>query len=64
MNEKEWLQEIKRKAMTFNQELREIDLEEHIDWLIEQAEKIKQLKQLGDPTLWGVYEIEKYRELI
>jgi uncharacterized coiled-coil protein SlyX len=26
--------------------------------------KIKQLKELGDPTLWGVYEIEKYRELI
>jgi uncharacterized protein YoxC len=26
--------------------------------------KIKQLKELGDSTLWGVYEIEKYRELI
>ena len=39
MSDKERLQEIKRKAITFNQELREIDLEEHIDWLIEQAEK-------------------------
>jgi hypothetical protein len=26
--------------------------------------KIGKLKQLGDPTLWGVYEIEEYRELI
>jgi protein involved in ribonucleotide reduction len=26
--------------------------------------KIKQLKELSDPTLWGVYEIEKYRELV
>jgi hypothetical protein len=45
MNEKERLQEIKRKAMAFSQELREIDLEEHIDWLIEQAEKVEQLQQ-------------------
>ena len=35
------LQEIKRKVMTFNQELREIDLEEHVDWLLEQAEKVE-----------------------
>ena len=39
------LQEIKRKVMTFNQELREIDLEEHVDWLLEQAEKVEQLQQ-------------------
>jgi hypothetical protein len=26
--------------------------------------KISKLKRLGDPTLWGVYEIEKYRELM
>jgi hypothetical protein len=45
MDDKARLQEIKRKAMTFNQELREIDLEEHIDWLIEQAEKVEQLQQ-------------------
>lgn len=35
-----------------------------IEWLIERAKKIKQLRDLGDPTLWGGYEIEKYRELI
>jgi hypothetical protein len=44
MNDKERLQEIKRKVMTFDQELREIDLEGHIDWLIEQAEKVEQLE--------------------
>jgi succinate dehydrogenase/fumarate reductase flavoprotein subunit len=45
MDDKARLQEIKRKAMTFNQELREIDLEEHIDWLIEQAEKVERLEK-------------------
>lgn len=30
---------------TFNQELREIDLEGHIDWLIEQEEKIEELEE-------------------
>lgn len=40
------LQEIKRKVMTFNQELREIDLEEHVDWLIEQAERVQELEEL------------------
>lgn len=40
------LQEIKRKVMTFNQELREIDLEEHVDWLIEQAERVQRLEEL------------------
>ena len=38
------LQEIKRKVMTFNQELREIDLEEHVDWLVEQAERVQELE--------------------
>lgn len=44
MNNTERLQEIKRRAMTFNQKLREIDLEGHIDWLIEQAEKVEELE--------------------
>jgi len=56
MSDKERLQEIKRKAITFNQELREIDLEEHIDWLIEQAEKVewyeKVLKQIARHELF------------
>lgn len=30
---------------TFNQELREISLEGHIDWLIEQEEKIEELEE-------------------
>lgn len=42
------LQEIKRKVMTFNQELREIDLEEHVDWLIEQAERVQELESFID----------------
>lgn len=44
MNNMERLQEIKTKAMTVNQELREIGLEGHIDWLIDQAEKAEELK--------------------
>jgi hypothetical protein len=44
MNDKERLQEIKRKVMTFDQELREIDLEKHIDWLIFQAQKAEKLE--------------------
>lgn len=45
MNDREKLQIIKRKAQVFNTELREIDMEEYVDWLIEQAEKVEQLSQ-------------------
>lgn len=45
MNDKERFEEIKRRVMTFNPELREIGLEEHIDWLIKKLEQAEEVAQ-------------------
>jgi hypothetical protein len=64
MSDKERLREIKRKAMAFSQELREIDLEEHIDWLISQAEKVEQLETNKELFKFYKKEYEKHLKVL
>jgi hypothetical protein len=58
------LQEIKRKAMTFNQELREIDLEEHIDWLIQTVKELQERNEELNDNEEGYLILADVREIL
>lgn len=45
MSNRETIQHIERKSIMFHKELKEINMDEHVDWLIEQAKRADYLHE-------------------